>query len=67
MDAETLRTNPSEELQEFLGVARQHSALSESTVRKDFPCEDGSVLHVMSHAGGDLTWEITPPPTEEQQ
>lgn len=64
-DAETLRDNPSTELQEFQSLAQQHSTVSESTVRKDFKCADGSVLSAMSHAGGDVTYEITQPPIEE--
>ena len=60
--AEQLQANPSPELQEFLDGAQQWSTASESTVRKDFPQEDGSVLSAMSHNGGDVYYEIAEPP-----
>jgi hypothetical protein len=60
--AEQLRDSPSQELQEFLTGAQEWSTASESTVRKDFPCDDGSVLSAMSHNGGEVYYEIAEPP-----
>ena len=60
--AEQLRDNPTDELTQFLAIAQEHSTASESTVRKDFPCDDGSVLAAMSHAGGEVYYEIVEPP-----
>jgi hypothetical protein len=62
--AEQLRDSPSDELKEFLAIAKEHSTASESTVRMDIECDDGSVLAAMSHAGGDVFYEITEPPIE---
>jgi hypothetical protein len=54
---EELKSNPTEELKQFLAIARDHSTASESTVRKDFLCTDG-VLVVSSHAGGEVEYAV---------
>lgn len=66
MTTAELKATPNDELQEFLAIAQEHSTLSESTVRKDFPCDDG-VLVVTSHAGGEIEYgtEPLPEPTPE--
>lgn len=64
MTTAELQANPTEELSEFVAVAKEHSAASESTVRKDFPCDD-AILVVTSHAGGDVGYWLEPlPPVE---
>ena len=67
MTTDQLRVTPTEELSEFLAVAVEHSTLSESTVRKDFPCDDATLV-VESHAGGPVTYRTEPlplPPNEK--
>ena len=64
--AADLQTTPDAELTEFLGFAKEQSTASESTVRKDFPCDDGSVLVAMSSEGGDVYYEIIASPTGAQ-
>lgn len=64
MTTRELQTNPTVELREFVGFAQEHSATSESTVRKDFPCDDGTLV-VTSHAGGNVVFAVEELPSDE--
>lgn len=64
MTTAELKSNPTPELEEFVALAVEHSAASESTVRKDFPCDDGTLI-VVSHAGGDVEYDVEDLPPDE--
>lgn len=61
MTTDELQASPTDELREFAAIAQEHSAASQSTVRRDFPCED-AILVVTSHAGGDVDYAVEPLP-----
>jgi hypothetical protein len=61
MTTAELQSNPTPELQQFLDFAIEASTSSQSTVRKDFPCDDG-VLVVTSTDGGAVEYAVEPLP-----
>lgn len=56
--AEQLRDNPTQEIDDIGSELVELSKLSKSTARKDLHQEDGSVLVISSHNGDEVQYEI---------